>query len=137
VPKYYNCQLPDMYYIKNLLLIMLLAPVVASSADIEAQDAISQLRGMRKEEVISYIGPPTRTSNVNTQSQSETLFYGQSQILLVGGSVISWSDTGELGTRLRHFSPPPKSSWKKWPNPWTPPASMQFDETVVPLPSSD
>jgi hypothetical protein len=89
---------------------------------------------MQKEEVISHIGPPTRTSNINAQSSSETLFYGQSQILLVGGSVISWSDTGELRTRLRHFSSPPKSSWKKWPNPWTPPASIDSDEIVIPLP---
>ncbi len=85
------------------------------------QDQLSEIRGLSKEELSSLLGPPTRVSALNTRTNSETLFYGSSQILLINGTVASWSDTGELRTRIQHFAPNKKSTWKKWLNPWTPP----------------
>jgi hypothetical protein len=76
---------------------------------------------MDKKELLEYLGSPTRSGTPNSRTSSETLFYGSSQILLINGRVASWSDTGELRTRIRHFTPQVKETWESWPNPWTPP----------------
>jgi hypothetical protein len=91
------------------------------STSVQAQDDLSRIRGLAKDELIALIGQPGRASAPNPRTNSETLFYGSSQVLLVNGIVASWSDTGELRTRLQHFAPHKKDTWEKWPNPWTPP----------------
>lgn len=103
-----------------LILVLLFSPI--NFSPLNAQD-LSNLRGMKKEEILELLGPPSRIGQINQNSNSQTLYFGSSQILLINDSVASWIDTGELDKRYSLAKPAKKDTWEKWTNPWTPPTN--------------
>ena len=112
----------------NLKLLILALSLLVSEKFVSAENPMSpmQLKGLKKTEIISYLGTPTRSSSVpslNDTPSSETLYYGSSQLTLLNNKVISIFDLGELKDILSKTKQPLIASSKKvWPNPWTPPS---------------
>jgi hypothetical protein len=110
--------------------LVLFNALLASNNFILAENQLSpmQLKGLKKNEVITYLGVPNRSSSVpslNDIPSSETLYYGSSQITLINNKVTSIFDLGELKEILSKTKPISIVSPKKiWPNPWTPPDNL-------------